>query len=158
MREHAHDDNIVIPRAILLGALAVVLFSLVAVFVGTATRQGLVLTPEARAVEERLLRFETMPDGRLVIGDPVSGQMVALLSVGQDGFIKGVLRGLTRGRAVSRLDEGTDVANTFLLTRWDDGRISLADPVSGQRFDLNSFGKDNVRAFAQLLASREETR
>jgi hypothetical protein len=32
----------------------------------------------------------------------------------------------------------------------------MTDPETGERFDLNSFGSDNLAAFARLLPSRGE--
>ncbi|SEA33933.1 photosynthetic complex assembly protein PuhC [Rubrimonas cliftonensis] len=149
-RRHAEDHHI--PRGLVLAAAALALFTMVAVVYGRATDTGLMLAPQAEAVETRSLYFTDSADGAMVVTDAVSGQMVALLSEGQDGFIRGVLRGLTRGRAVTR--EGGD--DVLALTRWDDGRLSISDPATGERFFLNSFGADNLQAFARLLASRED--
>lgn len=149
-----HHDDIQIPRVLRWGAAGLVMFSFAAVMIGQATDRGLSLTPPAEAAETRTLMFAGQPGGEIEVVDAVSGQMVALLSADQDGFIRGVLRGLTRGRAVTR----TAGADVYVLTRWDDGRLSISDPVSGERFDLNSFGSDNLQAFARLLRSREDAR
>lgn len=145
-------DEIIVPRLVVRAVAALMAFSLVAAVWGRQTGQGTLMTAPAPAVEERRLSFADAADGALVVTDALSGQVVALLSTGQDGFIRGVLRGLSRGRAVNRI-EGGDV---YVLTRWDDGRLSITDPASGERFDLNAFGKDNLRAFAQLLTSQED--
>ncbi|MFN3614192.1 MAG: photosynthetic complex assembly protein PuhC, partial [Rubrimonas sp.] len=116
-----HHDDIRIPRALLWAAAALVLFSLAAVMVGRATDRGLSLTPTAGVAETRSLMFAHQPGGNIEVVDALSGQMVALLSADQDGFIRGVLRGLTRGRAVTR----TTGADVYVLTRWDDGRLSI---------------------------------
>ncbi len=147
------DEN-QIPRFILRAAGALILFAFLSVMIGRATNTGLVLTPEATAVETRALHFANAPTGEMAITDDVSGQLVALLSANGDGFIRGVLRGLARGRAVTRTTGG----DVYVLTRYDDGRLSIADPVSGARFDLNSFGPDNLEAFARLLKSREDAK
>lgn len=154
MSDHAdrHSDNVHIPRIVARGLVALVVFAFLAVMLGRATNTGLVMTPQATAVEARALLFTNVAGGELAITDSVSGQHVALLSADGDGFIRGVLRGLSRGRAVTRTT-GDDV---YVLTRYDDGRLSIADPVSGERFDLNSFGTDNLNAFARLLKSRED--
>jgi putative photosynthetic complex assembly protein len=148
---HDHATESPIPRLILRAAVALALFALVAVAFGRLTGQGLVLTPAATAVETRDLRFETLPDTSVMVTDVADGRMVALLKPGEDGFIRGVLRGLSRGAALERIEE----RNVYVLTRWDDGRLSIADPETGARFDLNSFGKDNLGAVARLLKSRE---
>jgi putative photosynthetic complex assembly protein len=152
IHDHRHDN--MIPRAMLLALLGMILFSIAAVIVGRATETGLRITAEVPAAEERSLTFHTALDGALEVRDAGDGRVVALLPPGKDGFMRGVLRGLTRGRAVGRV-EGEDV---YVLTRWTDGRVSIADPVSGERFDLNSFGVDNVATVASLLKSRETVR
>lgn len=141
-----------IPRLLLRAIGALILFSFVAVFVGRATETGLSLVPEAEPAETRLLAFDNRPDGVTVVRDHETGAEVALLDRGENGFIFGVLRGLSRDRALARMEEG----EVFLLTRWDDGRLSIEDPVTKQRFDLNSFGRDNLMAFARLLESWED--
>jgi putative photosynthetic complex assembly protein len=128
------------------------LFSIVAVLVARGTGVGLMLTPEGEPAETRLLQFDERADGRLFILDHPAGAQVALIPA-EGGFIRGVLRGLSRGRALERM-ESTEV---YLLTRWDDGRLSISDPATGQSFDLNSFGVDNLRIFAQLLESQGGT-
>jgi putative photosynthetic complex assembly protein len=152
MHDHAAEPPL--PRIILRAAVAMVLFAVAAVAVGRYTGEGLVMTPAAAAVETRTLRFEHRPDTAIVVSDHETGRMVALLAPEKDGFIRGVLRGLSRGTALARLEE----RDVFVLTRWADGRLSIEEPVTGARFDLNSFGKDNLEAFARLLASREATK
>lgn len=150
----ARIDEHQIPRLILLAAGALILFVFLSIMIGRATDTGLLLTPEATPVETRAMRFSPAPTGEMAITDDASGQLVALLSAEGDGFIKGVMRGLSRGRAVTR----TTGDEVYVLTRYDDGRLSISDPVSGARFDLNSFGPDNLEAFARLLKSREDAK
>jgi putative photosynthetic complex assembly protein len=154
-RRPAHirgHDEIDVPRIVLRAVIALMIVSVIAAVWGRQTGRGTLMTAPSTAAQERSLSFGDAPDGALRVTDAVSGQVVALLSSGQDGFIRGVLRGLARGRAVNRV-EGGDV---YVLTRWDDGRLSITDPVSGERFDLNAFGKDNLWAFARLLKSQED--
>jgi putative photosynthetic complex assembly protein len=151
--DHGHRHDVVIPRIVLRALLGVILFTVAAVLVARATGVGLMLTPEAAPVETRLLQFDEARGGDLIVTDHATGGQVALFDASEGGFIRGVLRGLTRGRALGRMEE-TDV---YLLTRWDDGRLSISDPATGDRFDLNSFGVDNLGVFAQLLVSQGRT-
>ncbi len=150
MRRKAPDETI--PRIFVRAIFGLMVFSLVAVFVGQQTGVGLRLTPAAAPVEERVLVFEDRTDGSTVVRDHETGAKVALLEADGAGFIRGVLRGLTRDRALTRMSE----TNVYLLTAWDDGRLSISDPETGQKFDLNSFGTDNLEAFARFLKSRED--
>jgi putative photosynthetic complex assembly protein len=150
MHDHAHEPPL--PRLVLRAAIGLILFSIVAVVIGQMTERGLVMTAPAAMVEERSLTFEKLPTGELAIRDGEDERMVALLPEGKDGFILGVLRGLNRTRAVTR----TSGPEVYVLTRWDDGRLSLTDPLTDERIDVNGFGRDNLAAFAQLLPSWEE--
>ncbi len=151
---HAQTHESGVPRLALVAAMALVVFAFSAVAFGRYTGTGLVLTPQASPAEVRELRFETKPGNAIVVKDNRTDRMVALLPPDKDGFIRGVLRGLVRGRAVNRATG----AEVYALTRWSDGRLSIEDTVTGDRFDLNSFGVDNLEAFARLLKSREGLR
>ena len=150
MHDHAHEPPI--PRLLLRAVMGLVLFSVVAVLVGRATERGLVMTRPSIAAEEIGLTFNAQPGGDMIVRDADSGATVAVLAADGDGFIRGVLRGLERGRALNRADSDP----VYVLTRWADGRLSITDPETGERFDLNGFGTDNLAAFARLLPSRGE--
>jgi putative photosynthetic complex assembly protein len=147
-------EEVMIPRIVLRALIGVVLFSFFAVLVAKYTGYGVMMTPQSAAAETRLLQFDVQSNGEMVVRDHESGAEVALFGEGEGGFIRGVLRGLARSRALERMEEG----DVFLLTRWEDGRLSVTDPITQERFDLNSFGVDNLQAFAQLLKSQEEVR
>jgi putative photosynthetic complex assembly protein len=151
MHDHAHDAPI--PRLLLRAVMGLVLFSIVAVLVGQFTERGLVMNPPVEAAEEIRLSFDAQPDGIMVVRAADTGATVAVLAADGDGFIRGVLRGLERGRAINRLAD----APVYLLTRSTDGRLTISDPETGERIDLNGFGADNLAAFARLLPSRGNT-
>ena len=56
-----------------------------------------------------------------------------------------------RPSALSRLGLGAE--QPFQLIGRTDGRLTLADPATGQRVDLESFGPTNVAVFARFLAA-----
>ena len=68
---------------------------------------------------------------------------------GEQGFLRGVLRSLMRERRRSGLDLRAPLA---LLAR-PDGRLTLSDPSTGQRIDLESFGPSNLAVFAPWVAA-----
>lgn len=150
MHDHAHDAPI--PRLLLRAVMGLVLFSIVAVLVGQFTQRGLVMTPPATAAEEIGLTFAAQPGGEMIVRNADGGATVAILPADGDGFIRGVLRGLERGRVLNRLTDEP----VYLLTRSVDGRLTISDPKTGERIDLNGFGNDNLAAFARLLPSRGE--
>lgn len=79
--------------------------------------------------------------------DAHGGEVVTVLQPGTNGFIRATLRGLGRARRL----EGIGPDAPFHLTAWKDGRLTLDDPTTGRRVDLEAFGITNETAFARLL-------
>ena len=128
------------PRWFLLGAAALVLVSLASVGLVRLTGNG---PDQRRAAEpstvERTLRFEDRPDGSIAVVDGRTGALVASVQ-GEQGFLRGALRALSRERRARGLGPARP-----------DGRLTLIDPVTDQRIDLESFGPTNAGKFASLL-------
>ncbi len=100
------------------------------------------------AVEVRELRFTDRTDGALVIDDTGRGTVAAVLPHGvNNGFIRGVLRGMARDRKL----RGVSAAAPFRLTLFADGALTLFDPATGRNIELGSFGPTNYQSFADLL-------
>jgi putative photosynthetic complex assembly protein len=66
---------------------------------------------------------------------------------GEQGFLRGALRALSRERRA----RGLGSEQPFQLVARPDGRLTLIDPVTDQRIDLESFGPTNAGKFASLL-------
>lgn len=135
----------VLPRGVLVAIGVLVLVALA----GTAFVRwsGVdIREPDARTVASRELRFDDGADGSIVITDAASGRPAAQLS-GEQGFLRGTLRALARERRRA----GVDAGPPFRLLARADGRLTLMDPVTGQRIDLESFGPTNAAVFARLL-------
>ena len=134
-----------VPRAALIAMASIVVLTLVATTAvrlsGTDIRE-----PDAAAVAVRELRFEDRDDGAIVVTDARDGARVATFE-GEQGFVRGVLRGLARERKLSGLGAGPP----FELIGRADGRLTLRDPATGRIVDLESFGPTNAGAFARLL-------
>lgn len=133
--------------------IAVVLLS-VLVAVGLARWSGLdPRTPDAAVLWQRALHFKDLPDGDIAVLDADSGAAVARFS-GEQGFLRSTLRALARER--HRENIGADAP--FLLIGRTDGRLTLLDPTTQQRIDLESFGPSNAALFANLrLAGLDST-
>jgi len=67
---------------------------------------------------------------------------------GEAGFLRGSLRALTR----ERQRRGLGPAIPFELSARADGRLTLHDPATGERLDLESFGPTNAAVYARMLA------
>ncbi len=99
-------------------------------------------------VETRSLRFNDRADGALVIEDVARGTNAATLPHGvNNGFIRGVLRGMARDRKL----RGVGPDAPFTLTLFADNALTLNDPATGRNIELGSFGPTNKQSFADLL-------
>ncbi len=150
-RPAAHHDPM-IPRGAIVAMGAIALFAFVAA--GAVRLSGVeVREPDAAAVETRALRFEDLPDGSIAVIDPRDGARIDTVS-GEQGFLRGVLRGLARERKRSELGP----EQPFELIGRADGRLTLRDPATGRLVDLESFGPTNAAVFARLLTAAPQQR
>jgi putative photosynthetic complex assembly protein len=135
----------VIPRRAVLGtftALALTLAGVAAVRLSGAP----IREPDARTVARRGLRFADLADGGIAVIDAASGAMLDVVH-GEQGFLRGTLRGLVR----ERKRRGLSSAGPLQLIARADGRLTLADPSTGERIELESFGPSNVAVYARWL-------
>lgn len=140
---HAHANPL--PRGLLIAMAALVLVSLVGV--STVRLSGVeIRSSDASAVVSRSLRFEDLSDGGIAVIDASNGQQVQRVH-GEGGFLRGALRVMSRERRMRGL--GPEVP--FELIGRADGRLTLLDPATGVRIDLESFGPTNAGAFVGLL-------
>ena len=118
----------------------------VLVAVGLARWSGLdPRTPDAAVQWQRALQFTDLPDGDIAVLDANTHARVARFS-GEQGFLRTTLRALARER--HRENIGADAP--LLLIGRTDGRLTLLDPTTQQRIDLESFGPTNAAVFASL--------
>lgn len=138
------------PRWVLYCAGGLIAFSLIAVGLVRITGNG----PDQRkaaAAQERHLRFEDRSDGGVTVLDGRSGALLTVLQ-GEQGFVRGTLRALTRERHA----RGIGSAQPFTLIARADGGVTLYDPATQQKVDLDSFGPSNVAEFARFLSMSPE--
>ena len=45
----------------------------------------------------------------------------------------------------------------FVLILWNDGKLSLSDPATGDVLELAAYGPTNAKTFAQLLPTAGKT-
>lgn len=135
----------ILPRGVLMAIGGVLLASVIAVAAvrisGTTIR-----VPDEAAVAMRELRFEDRPDGSVVVIDAPTRTVIHTMT-GENGFFRGALRGLAR----ERKRNGLGPEPSFQLIGRADGRLTLVDPATGQRIDLESFGPTNAAVFARFM-------
>jgi putative photosynthetic complex assembly protein len=130
--------------------------------IGMAVLAGLVAMPvapnRAPAVvadavrSERAFRAADRDDGAVVLTDAATGSEILIVAPGEDGFVRGTLRGLARERRAHDLGPQAP----FRLVAWGDGRLTLDDTATGRRLDLLAFGQTQAEAFSRLLPIGEK--
>ena len=137
------------PRGPLLAAAALVISSLAAVTAVRLSGVGTAHVPDAPVVAQRDLRFVDQVDGGVAIFDARTGQLAFTVAPGTNGFLRGTMRGLAR----ERHREGVGAELPFRMIGHADGRLTLEDPGTARRIDLESFGPFNAAVFAQLMTA-----
>jgi putative photosynthetic complex assembly protein len=136
------------PRIPLFGAAALITFALSIAFIGRVTGLG-APQPMGKATAERNLRFEDRADGGVIVTDTSTNQLLDVMT-GQNGFLRGTLRGFARTRRADQL--GPEAP--FRLTGYQDGRLTLSDPSTGRVVELEAFGSANEAVFVRLLTMK----
>jgi putative photosynthetic complex assembly protein len=130
---------------------ALVLGSLLMVAWHQLGRQADPAPETAPVVWERSLVFEDLPNGDIGVIDASEQQLVAVFA-GEQGFVRGTLRALAR----ERYRRGLGPQVPFQLQGHADGRLTLADPATGERIALESFGPTNLAVYSQLRTARAD--
>ncbi len=102
---------------------------------------------QGEIVSSRNLHFVDLETGGISVINADDGSEIARLKVGEDGFMRSVMRGFVRERKAKGL--GPEVP--FELAMFDDGLVSMIDPATLRRVELSAFGIDNVKAFTRLF-------
>jgi putative photosynthetic complex assembly protein len=139
-----------VPKGAIVGAAALIGFSLVAAGVGRLTGIGAVRADYANKVHAVSFRFEDRADGGIAVIAPESGATVGVVPAGTDGFVRTVLRSL----AFDRQRQGVGAGPPFVIAKWSDGHSTIDDPATGRRVDLAAFGAANMQTFEHLVAMR----
>ncbi len=149
-----HDPTV--PRGALIGAAAVLLFSMA---MAGATRVGWIphsADPDAsRAAQKvqpaksRELLFADRADGAVVVTDASTGENVKVVEFGQGGFLRATMRLMAK----TRIAAGQGAELPFKLTLWENGALSLSDPQTGREAEIHGFGADHSKIFADMLES-----
>ena len=145
------DGDRPIPKAILLGAGALALATLVSIGMGRTTGVGVAATPEMQTIAHRDLQLNENQDGSVAIVDAESREQLLSLASGQGAFAIEVLRNLAR----DRIRKGAEAGGPFVLALKSDGRLVVEDPETRQQVELRAFGKLQAEAFAELMPAVE---
>lgn len=136
-----------VPKLPLAAMATLVLATLVGVSTVRLSGISPVQQVDAATVSTRMLRFQDRDDGSIAVLDAGSGAVLDTVAPGTNGFLRSTMRGLVRERKRQSLGPETP----FALMGRADGRLTLLDPGTARRIDLESFGPTNAAVFAKLL-------
>jgi putative photosynthetic complex assembly protein len=138
------------PRDTLIIAGTVILLSIMTAAAGRMTGAAN-SAPTAAPVVSRELLFRDRPDGGVAVFDAHdTSTPIDIVAPATNGFLRATMRGLAR----QRLRQDADVEIPFHLTEWADGRLTLTDPTTGRRVEMEAFGITNEEVFARLLTAK----
>jgi putative photosynthetic complex assembly protein len=145
MSDAVHHQNF--PRSALIFAGGAIAISLVAATVGRLT-DAANSAPTAAVVTSRQLMFQDQANGGVAVFDVRNMAVpIEIVAPETNGFLRGTVRGLAQERKRAEVS----LTVPFRLTEWADGRLTLEDPTTGRRVEMEAFGVDNEAAFAQIL-------
>lgn len=144
---HSHSHDMTLPRVPLMALVGLVTATVLLVAGYRLMSSGeSEFAPTGQVLADRALRFEDRADGGIVVRG-TDGQVVRVIEPGADPFVRGALRALVRERR--SLGIGADTP--FHLVARANGRLTLIDPSTQRRLDIESFGPAQSTAFARLL-------
>jgi putative photosynthetic complex assembly protein len=135
------------PKPLVRFAVAIVTVTFVLAIAASQFGIGKSADIYENAVAQRSLTFTDAADGGILVHDARDGSLALELPTGTNGFIRGSLRAL----ASARRRGGHPSTAPFVLTAWADGRVSIEDPLTGERIAVSSFGPTQVKSFVALL-------
>ncbi|MET0258245.1 MAG: photosynthetic complex assembly protein PuhC [Methylobacterium sp.] len=136
-----------LPLAAMVGAGALMGFTMLVVGIGRSESVGLTRLPTAEIVSTVDFRVADVPDGSIAMREAGTDRLLLTIHPGEDNFMRATMRGLAQAR--QRAGLGREAP--FSLTRYDNGTLSLDDGATGRKIPLEAFGRPNALAFARLL-------
>lgn len=141
------------PRNTLIIAGTVILLSIMTAAAGRMTGAA-DSPPTAAMVTSRTLLFQDRPNGAVAVFDATDpSRPIDILAPATNGFLRATMRGL----AQQRIRQDASRTTPFRLTEWADGRLTLEDPATGRRVEMEAFGITNEQAFANLLTAKAKS-
>lgn len=140
-------NEVRVPGAPLKAAALLVLLTVGFALLARTTGVGATREPVVPALEARSIRLHKEADGSLSVWDSAATLPYAHLTQNDHGFLLGALNGLRYKRDLAQADQEA----LYHLTRWQDGRVSLDDPITGIHIAVNSFGPTQVASFEVLF-------
>jgi putative photosynthetic complex assembly protein len=139
--------NLAPPRQFLVFALFMAAAAIWLAVSATRFGAGRFDEPDGKILASRSLVFTDAPDGGILVYDGNTSAKVTEVAPNTNQFLRGAIRGLARSRRAIKASADAP----FVLTQFEDGRLTLDDPATGERVAISSFGPTQVDSFRALL-------
>lgn len=144
---HTLSRQEVIHRRALAAMGILVVFTVIVTAFAAWTGTGKRYAPSAEIVSAAELRFEDRTDGVVAVLDGETGAEIAIYGIDEGVFVRSVMRGIARQRRL----RGDLSQGPVRLSQHANGELWLSDPAHEIHIYLGAFGRDNHRAWTQLL-------
>lgn len=157
IREYEKDEVTVdkVPLMLMGGIVLISLLLTISVRLGFFERSAVPEQTRAEAgmkpVAVQTLRFFDEEDGTVRVENGPRTEVLGRFGPGEGGFIRASVRSLVHQRRIR--GHGAEVP--FELSEWEDGGLTLYDPVTEQTVEVGFFGQPNRAVFAGMLPPRE---
>ncbi len=108
--------------------------------------------PVEPALQTRVLAVEDAAEGKVIVRDAKTGEMIVTYNRGEGSFFRATLRTLVNDRKHKGLDSG----GNFRLEAHTGNQLFLIDEASGKTLSMNAFGPSNTAVFAALISNKKE--
>lgn len=147
MAAQRKDEITGIHRLPLFGALAVVVFAIIAVSGAVLTGSGKVQRTIGDPVVDRTITFRNDADGFVSVLDADTRETIASFGIGEGAFVRMSVRSMT----LKRKSKGVRYDLPYRLVRTAEGKLSMIDPATGHFIKLNAFGSVAMSSFLKFL-------
>jgi putative photosynthetic complex assembly protein len=157
VREYEKDEVTVhrVPLLLMGGIVLISLLLTASVRLGFFERSAVPEQTRAEAgmipVAVQTLRFFDEDDGTVRVENGPRTEVLGRFGLGEGGFIRASVRSLVHQRKIR--GHGAEVP--FELSEWEDGALTLYDPVTEKTVEVGYFGADNRAIFANMLPPKE---
>lgn len=108
--------------------------------------------PIEPALQIRVLAVEDAPEGKVMVRDAKTGELIVTYNRGEGSFFRATLRTLVNDRRHKGLASG----GNFRLEAHAGNQLFLIDETSGKTLSMNAFGPSNTAVFAALISNKKE--
>jgi putative photosynthetic complex assembly protein len=154
---HPHTERAAMTRPIrrvddrLMGLIMLgLLFVVAAVSLARSTNHvDAIPKPIGAPTLTRSLTFMDGSEGEVKVFDAGTGYQITTFEKGEGSFVRGAIRTFARVRQL----QGVQLQAPVELAQYQDQRLVLSDPTTGQVIELSAFGATNASEFGKLLLS-----